>query len=198
MPAMLRSFEVLVAAFLLVATSSGCRQQAASAPTAPPPPPLAPSQPSTVRIISFASFDHSDLVECDDVEIVGTLKPDASAASFEAEVKTLADGIWKSLKPVGTRIPTRLQRSCAEQFTDRRPFATCSDVALWDQQMLRGRLLHYAFADVFRSDWAMKECIERSGTWKATSRESEEFREAQLRFDALEAQRQLKKLMPRE
>jgi hypothetical protein len=193
---MLRSPGGLVAIVCLVAASAACRKQSEQGPPAAPPPPAAP-QPTTAWVLSIAGFEHDDLVECNDMEV--RLPPtDADVSGRAAKIKAFADDAWGRIKPVGARLPTRLQRPCAEQFRDRKAFAVCSDVSGDKDGRIRARVFHYSFADVFRSDAAMKECIEQSGTWDAMSRESREFHEAQLRFDTLEAQRQMKKLMPKE
>ena len=178
----------------LVSSSSACRQQATRDPPAPAPP-TKPKQ-LTISALSVAVFDHDDLVECEDFEVGGTPNPDADLNALTAEVKKRADDVWKGLsKQQGSRESTRLQRSCIDQFRDRKAFATCSMVA--DNAVVRAKWSYYSFPNVFRNDGAMKECIKSKGTWEALSRESDEFREAQLRFDTLDAQKQFKRLMPK-
>jgi hypothetical protein len=99
---------------------------------------------------------------------------------------------------------TRLAQSCSEQFSDRRAFGVCAAMPMSkaketadadaSRRALTGRIAHYSFDDVFRSDWAMRECLENGGKWEALSRDSDEFRHAQLRHDLLDAQAQIRKL----
>jgi hypothetical protein len=56
-----------------------------------------------------------------------------------------------------------------------------------------GRVSHFSFATVFNSDWAMRECLQMGGQWAAVSRDSDEFRAAQLRFDVQAAKKLLDK-----
>jgi hypothetical protein len=44
----------------------------------------------------------------------------------------------------------------------------------------------------------MRECLQLGGSWSSMSRTSDEFRDAQLRFDTLDAQKQMKKLLRQE
>jgi hypothetical protein len=183
---MLRSLGALSAVGVLVVTSMGCRQKATqSAPAATLAPAAAEAGHAKTWLISVAEFDHENLVDCEDFGLLGTTRPDADATQAAAVLGAIADLAWNQLpKPLGSRTRTRLQHPCEEQFADRRAFGTCSDLAIPNLDLnARGRILHYAFADVFRSDSAMKACIEKSGTWTALSRESAELREAQRRFD---------------
>jgi hypothetical protein len=149
------------------------------------------AKPARVLLLAFAGFKNDDLVECDELDV-------PQPAKAGADLKAVADQLWASFKkPKDTSIVmTRLQRSCGEQFPDRKPFAVCSDPVLFkDVPALHARVSHFSFANVFRSDGMMRECLELGGTWSSMSRTSDEFGEAQLRFDTLDAQKQMKKLM---
>jgi hypothetical protein len=183
---MLRSLGALSVLGVLVATSMGCRQKAApGAAAATVAPAAAQAALSNMWLVSVAAFDHDTLVECEDFSLLGTPRPDADATEGAAILRGIGDAVWKDLpNPGGSRTRKRLQHPCEEQFPDRRAFGTCSDLPNPNLDLnARTRRLHYAFADVFKSDVAMKACIAKSGTWNALSKESAELRAAQLRFE---------------
>jgi hypothetical protein len=179
----------IVTILLLSIVAVGCRRPSAVGDATPAQRQPAQTRPQgPIRILSFAAFQHDELIECDDLEI-----PQQKAGT---DLKSASDQIWNAFnKPKGTQVITRLPHSCADQFSDRPPFGTCKDVGVVkDAPGLRGRIGHYSFADVFRSDWAMRECLESGGRWSSMRRDSPEFREAQLRFDALQMQHRMDKL----
>jgi hypothetical protein len=191
-PMLVHGRRAVLAIAALAALS--CQHKASNTPP-PPPSTQAPSpadaKPVRVLVLAFAGFKNDDLVECDELDVPQPTKPGA-------DIKGGADQLWASFKkpkdPSVTMV--RVQRSCAEQFPDRKPFGVCADsVLLKSMPALHARVAHFSFANVFRSDWAMRECLEEGGSWSAMSRTSDEFHEAQLRFDTLDAQRQMKKLL---
>ncbi|HVV49876.1 MAG TPA: hypothetical protein VHO06_09470 [Polyangia bacterium] len=181
---------VVIVSGLLVACE---RRPQSSAPsvstTEPAPAPAAAKTP--VLLLALAAFKNDELVECDDLEGTGQIKPGA-------DIKAASDQLWGAFKKPkdSTVVTTRLQRKCSEQFQDRKPFAVCSNpLMVKDVPGLHVRISHYSFANVFRTDGLMRECMQLGGEWSAMSRTSDEFREAELRFDTLEAQKQVKTLM---
>ena len=179
----MKILRIAALAAILSASQECARGPATSAASAP-------TQPAFV--LSFAAFKGDDMVECDEFSAV-TAKP-------AADIAAAADALWKSFQPgkADGGTVTRLSRPCAEQFSDRPPFGSCVGYAIWkDAPGLRASTFHYAFGDVYRSDWAMKECLNMGGAWSSIPRTSEQFREAQLRFDALNAQKQIDRAMRR-
>jgi hypothetical protein len=175
------------AALTVSLAGAGCERR--SAGIAPSP---RSARPARTLLLAFAAFKSDDLVECDDIELAG------AALKKGADLKGAADQLWTSFsRPKDAALTmARLTRSCEDQFADRRPFGTCTDWAPWKPApALRARTLHFSFPEVFRSDWAMRECLENGGQWSSLPRISQEFREAQLRFDTIEAQKSLGKLM---
>jgi hypothetical protein len=140
-----------------------------------------------LRVVSFAGFNRDVLDVCEDVSMRGTLIPDADAREVLASIQHHGEEMWKGVqsKQKGSRSVVKLGRPCGEQFADRKPFAVCSDeVIAQAMAAFRGTTVYYSFANVFRSDFAMRKCLEHNGSWRTMSRDSDEFREAQLRFEA--------------
>jgi hypothetical protein len=173
-----------------------CDRRVPSSPAGPSVPdqasPPVSAKDAPVFILAFAAFKNDELVECDDLEL-------SQPTKAGTDPKALADSLWASLKkPKNTGVVlTRLLRACGEQFSDRKPFAVCSYSALMkkDFPALHARTSHFSFPNIFRNDGMMRECLENGGSWSSIPRTSEEFREAQLRFDTLDAQKQIKSLM---
>lgn len=140
--------------------------------------------------VSFAAFKGTDLVECDDVVASKVVYRDVDPALL----RQAADELWAAFKaPDKGSTATRLNKSCGEQFPDRLPFGVCEDQPIRND--ILGTVAHYSFADVFRSDWAMKECLENKGHWTSMPRQSRSFIEAQMRFDQADIQRRTRKLL---
>src|SRR5206468_2678631 len=128
--------------------------------------------PGPVVLLTFAGFKNDVLIECDEI-LVRELKPDASATAA-------ADALWNAMEKMREKekdtTVTRLARTCGEQFRDRKPFGVCHDIAFGkNAKGIRANIYHFAFAAVFKSDWAMRECLESGGDWKAMSKDSPEF-----------------------
>ena len=158
---------------------------------APPPPPAGPTPaagPVAVTILVFAAFKNDNLSECDEVFVKS---PKPLSADAGAAVTAMADAFWESLaKKKGDTTITRLSRSCEEQFRDRKPFGVCFDTTInKDAAQIRGNIRHFSFGAGFKSDWAMRECLESGGRWESMSRDSPEFLQAKLSHDMDNAQK---------
>jgi hypothetical protein len=152
-----------------------------------------------------AVFEGDQLDECIDLnfraEASGTVgsvdwrqRAEKTFATFKAKIFGQKSGAKKVIK---------LEKSCAEQFSDRKPFATCTtpqipypgDAGAADNVTgaLQLRSNRYMFETVFLSDGAMKECLGVGWKWEAVSRDSDEFRMAQLQDSTAKARKLLGK-----
>jgi len=158
---------------------------------------VSPAPPETVRpqpdeprpvdgpqfVVSVAVFNGDSLFECVDIEAINA-----------SDVSALAEKAWKGMsgnkQNKGTTL-TRLGASCATQFSDRRPFAVCtlptgsvngSAAGTTVATKINTRSLTFSFSDVFKSDSLLKDCLKAGGKWESMARDSQEFREAQMRF----------------
>jgi hypothetical protein len=68
---------------------------------------------------------------------------------------------------------TALSKTCAEQFKDRKPLASCDVVRKKDGARVVAS--YYDFGAVGLDDIEMQECIKAGGDWKAVSKTSSEW-----------------------
>lgn len=119
----------------------------------PDPPP----QPSTELAASIATFRNERLNEC--IDIVANPAPGKSLVpeDFDKFVVSL----------VGDGMP--LSKVCAEQFADRKPFATCTVVkgAPPNGSLVLKSHFHNIKA-VGEDDQIMRECLKSGGDWQAS------------------------------
>lgn len=143
--------------------------------------------------INFAKFVGDMLAECGDFSVIGTPLVDAGMdwqERLEADVQKMARNVEGSVV---------LAAPCAEQFADRKPFATCTISFRKIKNSVDSEFTitdaHYLFSTVFRSDQMMKECLEAGGKWDAISRDSQEYRRARLEESSSRAKELLDKAL---
>lgn len=146
------------------------------------------------------AFEGDQLDECVDFNIRMTATGTGVPADWREQAKKTFAALSASMsktKP-GEKKTIEISKSCAEQFSDRKPFATCTIPPkqenanqVFSEMHLRGA--RYMFETVFLSDGAMKECLGAGGKWEAVSRDSDEFRMAQLQDSTAKARKLLGK-----
>lgn len=99
-----------------------------------------------------------------------------SQAQIEEVLKKLAKGDDST---------TKLRQKCDVAFKDRLVLAKCtasSSKTIGDGGVLDVAIVshYYRFATVIDSDLFMKQCLQIGGTWDALSRESDDFKRAEL------------------
>jgi hypothetical protein len=128
--------------------------------------------------VSFAVFDKADILsECEDLEFSGV----RSDATLDPEV--IFQRIKAQVAGDKNRVPMRIGRPCATQFSDRTAFGVCVVGAEDKTIKFVARMSWYSFADVYENDSTMRECLSMRGTWDAVPRTSEQFRSAKLEHD---------------
>lgn len=116
-----------------------------------------PSQPNTELAASIATFRNERLNEC--IDIVANPAPGKSLVPEDFDkfvVSMIVDG-------------TPLSKVCAEQFADRKPFATCTVVkgAPPNGSLVLKSHFHNIKA-VGEDDQIMRECLKSGGDWQAS------------------------------
>lgn len=175
---MTRMLLVVVVSMACTRSRSDPPAPAAATKTEPAP----PEPPARSVLLSFAAFRKDSLAECNEFYVDGPPKPGSNLGAA-------GDAIWKTV--VQPQIQknatvTRLTKTCGEQFEDRKPYGACYGMKpAWANgdggaSLIRVDLYHFSFEAVFKSDWAMRECLQIGGDWKALSRESERFKRADL------------------
>jgi hypothetical protein len=147
-------------------------------------------------------FEGDQLDECVDLDFRMTAPATPPANWHEIAHKILAFTLNQSAEKAGkpgAKKTIDLQKSCAEQFSDRKPFATCTMTRRIEVDQgtidMEGRSHRYLFETVFLSDAAMKECLGVGAKWDSMSRDSDEFRMAQLQDSTTKARKLLGKAL---
>jgi hypothetical protein len=149
-----------------------------------------------------AKFNGDQLDECVDLNARITAIGTSVAADWRQKAeKGFATVMASMFKPKpGDKKTIELEKSCADQFRDRKPFATCTAAADRRSDAIHSvevqiQSNRYMFETVFLSDGAMKECLSEGSKWEAVSRDSDEFRMAQLQDSTAKARKLLGKAM---
>jgi len=143
-----------------------------------------------------ASFNRDQLDECVDINARMTVTGTGAPADWREQAKKKFAAVTASLfkpKP-GDKKTIELEKSCAEQFSDRKPFAACTAAPASQSDAIHSVELQirnnwYMFETVFLSDGAMRECLSQGSKWEAVSRDSDEFRMAQLQDSTAKARK---------
>jgi hypothetical protein len=163
-------------------TASGGSIAASSADVTPPAPAV---QTASFRHVA-AYFRKDALDEC--VEFTVDVTPSADAgADWRVKSEKAVQEHFKKMHGKDKNL-TEVQTSCAEAFADRTVLATCSaatDMSKGDagagSVVMTVESSYYNFATVGEDDTFMKQCLEIKGKWKALSRDSHDWRVAQLK-----------------
>lgn len=156
------------------------------------------SAPTTFTV-SIAGFTTKDrlLDRCVDVTISppsGVAADSDFAARFFTEFVRHLD--------VAFATPTRLYKTCAEQFPTRLGLATCTLTphrrmkndagAAWGAiEIIKEG--YYNLDSLTSSDESMKDCLDRKGDWQGIDKGSDEYRQAVEERDRRELQKSLRK-----
>lgn len=154
---------------LVTVLALACSRERAKAPEPPP------AKPRVVAI-SYAAFEGNELLACFDV-----------SAEIAPSAKVDEEKLRRVVEPhvdASSGQFMQLRRPCRDQFSDRPTLAACSGSEEKGPVRFLQTTSYYSFRAAFADDFEMKDCLKRGMDWKAVPRDSNEFVQAKLSYDA--------------